>query len=129
MEHLIQAVRDRATILFVGAGVSKNLGLPTFGDLVDQLAGELGFDPEVFRLFGQPPALAEFYFLKKSSLGPLRSWMDRAWHSASVDIKQSRVHKAVVELGCPIIYTTNYDRWIEYAFDAWQKPYVKITSV
>ncbi|MFS0635519.1 SIR2 family protein [Mesobacillus foraminis] len=29
----------------------------------------------------------------------------------------------------PIIYTTNFDRWLEHAYDYYKKEYVKITNV
>lgn len=121
MQELAQAVRDRTAVLFVGAGLSMNLGLPSFTELISRLAEELDFDPAVFSLSGDFLSLAEYYYLQKGSLGPLRSWMDRTWHDSRIRIDQSEVHKTIVALRFPIIYTTNYDRWIEKAFDeCWQ---------
>ncbi|NKS52456.1 Sir2 family NAD-dependent protein deacetylase [Rhodococcus hoagii] len=106
-----------------------NLGLPSFGQLIERLAEELDFDPELFSLAGDYMSLAEYYMLVKGKIGPLRSWMDNKWHSESVDISESRIHQAITELNFPVIYTTNYDRWIERSFDHWRKSYHKITNV
>src|SRR5579862_520731 len=125
---LVSAVRERRTILFVGAGVSMNLGLPSFRELVDQIGKDLGFDPDIFRTFGDYQSLAEFYVLEKR-IGPLRSWMDRSWHPDSIEIRNSKVHRLLVELDFPIVYTTNYDRWLERAYEAHGKPIHKIASV
>jgi hypothetical protein len=125
---LVSAVRERRAILFVGAGVSRNLGLPGFQELVDHVGQELGFDPDIFRTFGDYQSLAEFYVLDKQ-IGPLRSWMDRSWHSESIDIMKSELHRLIVELNFPIIYTTNYDRWLERAHEAHGKLIHKIASV
>lgn len=129
MQELVQAIRDRRAILFAGAGLSMNLGLPSFGGLIRHLAEELDFDPEVFRLSGDYLSLAEYYLLQKSSLGPLRSWMDRTWHDSAVDIRTSEVHNHITELKFPIIYTTNYDRWLEKSLEARNIPFVKIVNV
>jgi NAD-dependent SIR2 family protein deacetylase len=75
-ETLVSAVRERRAILFVGAGVSMDLGLPGFRQLVDQIGEELGFDADIFQTFGYYQILAEYYVLEKT-IGPLRSWMDR----------------------------------------------------
>ena len=45
---LTEAIRQHEVVLFVGAGVSQNLGLPSFGQLVRHLAEELGYDPDLF---------------------------------------------------------------------------------
>jgi hypothetical protein len=128
-EDLVRAVRDRTAILFVGAGVSMNLGLPDFGGLVDKIAKELGYDPEIFKLFAGNSELAEFYLVEDRPLGTLRSELDRTWHSNEIDIADSRVHRLIVELDFPLIYTTNFDRWIELAYDHWNKKYVKVARV
>ncbi len=126
---LCEAVRQQRAILFVGAGVSKNVGVPTTEEMIAEIAKQLDEDPEVFRSRGDQRTLAEYYKLTKGNLGPLRSWMDVTWHRPEVDVRNSEIHRLIVELGFPIIYTTNYDRWLEKAFDAYGKEYTKITNV
>lgn len=129
MDQLIQAYRSKRLILFVGAGVSMSLGLPSWRQLVDHMAKELGYDPDIYRTFGSDLTLAEFYRITKGQIGPLRSWMDREWHSSSVDISKSRAHELIAKADFDLIYTTNYDRWLERAFDHYGKPYTKVANV
>lgn len=93
MEQLLSAFRQGNVILFVGAGVSMNLGLPSWSTLLDKIAKDLGYEPEIYKSFGDHYALAEYYRLQKGSIGPLRSWMDRVWHSPDIDISTSKVHE------------------------------------
>lgn len=129
LTDLAEAIRNKRAILFVGAGVSKNVGVPTTGEMVSEIAKQLGEDPERFRAMGDQRTLAEYYKLTKGNLGPLRSWMDVTWHRPEVSILDSEVHRLIVELSFPIIYTTNYDRWLEKAYDAYGREYTKITNV
>lgn len=129
MEQLISSYKQGNVILFVGAGVSMNLGLPSWKQLIERIATELGYDPDIYRTLGSDLALAEYYRVKKGGLGELRSWMDRTWHSPEIKIDSSKVHEYIANSKFPIIYTTNYDRWIELAFDHYKKPYKKIVSV
>jgi hypothetical protein len=126
---LVEAIRNQRAILFVGAGVSKNVGVPTAEEMVEEIAKQLGQEPESFRSLGDHRTLAEFYALTKGTLGPLRSWMDVTWHRPEVRIEDSEIHRLIVELSFPIIYTTNYDRWLEKAYDAYGKQYTKIANV
>jgi hypothetical protein len=128
LNDLVKAIRSRTAILFVGGGISMNLGLPSWSELIDKLAEDLGYHKDVYKTLGDHLVLAEYYKLNRG-IGSLRSWMDRKWHSDQVDIRQSRIHRLIVELDTPLIYTTNYDRWIETAFEAYGKPYVKIADV
>jgi hypothetical protein len=116
------------TILFVGAGVSTILGLPSWGQLIDEIAKLLGYDPRVFKLLGTPLSLAEFYELEHGNIGPLRSWMDVNWHHTNVGISKSEVHEAIVKAQFRKIYTTNFDRWIERACEHWKIKYQKIVT-
>ena len=127
--ELLDAHRNGKVMLFVGAGVSANLGLPTWGQLIAHIAQELGYDPEIFATYGSPLALAEFYKKKKGNLGALRSWMDREWHKPGTDIAKSDIHRLITAGRFSRIYTTNYDRWLELAHDAFGVPYDKIASV
>lgn len=88
-----------------------------------------GYDPEIYKSFGESLALAEYYRVKKGSIGPLRSWMDTNWHSENVDLAGSVIHKLIANSKFPIIYTTNYDRWIEKSFEFYQKRFTKIAGV
>ncbi|HYP53956.1 MAG TPA: SIR2 family protein [Pyrinomonadaceae bacterium] len=109
--------RDKNLIPFVGAGMSMPLGLPSWTKLIDFIADELDYDPEVFRLSGDNRQLAEYYVEVKGGIGPLRSELDRLFDPADEDIKASKAHEALVKLELPLIYTTNYDRIIERAFE------------
>jgi hypothetical protein len=129
IEPLIDAIRNRQAMLFAGAGVSRDLGLPSWGELIQEMAKQLDYDPRVFEGHGGYLELAEYYELQKTSMGSLRSWMDRTWHSDESRVDSSRVHQAIVRLKFPMIYTTNYDRWLEIAFQRRHEKYIKIANV
>lgn len=130
LDVLAQDIRDRKVILFAGAGLSRPLGLPTWEELIRHMAKELGFDPDV--LVG-PGAdylqVAEFYKVRKGTIGALRSWMDKNWNVDEDKLRASKVHKQIVDLGFPLIYTTNYDNNIERAFEIHGKEFSKVSAV
>lgn len=128
-DDVAKAIADRRLMLFVGAGVSACLDLPTWSQLMAHLAGELGFAPEIFTSSADNMVLAEYYLLEKGPIGPLRGWMDREWHKRPDRIGDSKVHELITKLQFPVIYTTNYDRWIELAFEAAKLRFVKISNV
>jgi hypothetical protein len=117
------------TILFVGAGLSMHLGLPSWPALMKDIGKELDFDPDIFLGFGNFLALAEYYEITKGSIEPLAKTLDAKWHGPGYDVGKSNAHKLVVELGFERIYTTNFDRWIEKAFERCRVPYHKIVDV
>lgn len=131
IQQLAAAIKSKNVILFVGSGVPKNLGLPVYAELMDHMAKNLGFEPEQFKAWGNNNFLimAEYYFNQKGTIGSLRSWMDRLWHNKDIDIGRSEIYKLIIDLDFPVIYTTNFDRWLEYAFDYYKKDYIKITNV
>lgn len=128
IEEIKDAYSRRRLLLFVGAGLSRGLGLPSWSELIDHMAKELEFEPEIYRTFGDYLTLAGYYRIQKG-LGGLRSWMDREWHSKDKDVSISKIHELIAKLDVDHIYTTNYDRWIEHAFEHWGHPHVKIANV
>ncbi len=128
LDQVASAIRDRKLVLFVGGGVSQSLGLPDLQQLVMHLARELGFEGKKLTL-ADYPVIAEAYVAKHGRIGPLRTWMDETWHPSSIDVSKSQIHNLIVELDFPVIYTTNYDRWLERAFEAHGKPYQKIATM
>jgi hypothetical protein len=117
IETLRDLRRHRRLIPFIGAGLSIPLRLPSWSRLIDTIAKQLGYDPEVYRLNGTKLQLAEYYVAVKGSIGPLRSEMDRLFNPPDDAILGSETHSLLVDLRLPVIYTTNYDRIIERAFE------------
>lgn len=128
-EDLVTAVKERCAILFAGAGLSISVGLPSWREVMEQIAAELGVATEAIAGPGTSyHMLAEYYRIRHGSIGPLRSWMDRQWSVSARRVRKSRIHELIVSLDFPLIYTTNYDRNIEAAFEAHGRDYVKIAS-
>jgi len=128
--NLRKLIAEGRVILFVGSGVSAGLGVPTWGGLIDKMANDLGYDPNIFRTSSDYfPTLSEYYSLKKTNIGELRSWMDRSWSRTSEQLRKSEVHRIISELSFPQIYTTNYDPFLEDAFELYKKDYAKIVSI
>ena len=63
--ELKRAYDSGKLILFAGAGLSRNLGLPEWHELIAHLANELGYDPKIFNTYGTHLSLAEYYKQKK----------------------------------------------------------------
>lgn len=128
-EVLAAAIERRRAVLFVGAGISMAVGLPSWQSLIEHLLDDLGLEGDVIEgMHGGYQMLAEYYRLKRGGIGPLRSWLDRNWRVDPDRIAASELHRAIVELDFPVIYTTNYDRNLETAFDVLKKPYAKISN-
>jgi hypothetical protein len=130
IQDLAHSIKTRRAILFAGAGLSISVGLPPWRELITRMGREFGFEDDVPAHDGRfdYPILAEYYRLKQGSIGPLRSWMDRNWFVSEQRIRESVVHELIVGLDFPIIYTTNYDRNLEVAYNLYQKEFVKVVN-
>ncbi|KGN86617.1 SIR2 family protein [Porphyromonas gulae] len=129
LHYLKEDYKKGRLILFVGAGVSANLGLPTWSKLIDHLADDLGYDSDVFKTYGNFLALAEYYRIKKGNLKGLTDWMCKEFNDLEIDISVSEIHKSIANGNFPIVYTTNYDNLIEMSYDYYNKGYTKIVKV
>jgi hypothetical protein len=129
LSQLREAHRRGKVVLFVGAGISMGLGLPPWSALIEHMAHELGVDAQSFGGKGGYLTLAEYFRLRQGSIGPLLAWMDREWHRSGVRVEGSRVHELLAKGRFPIIYTTNYDRWLEAAFEHHKVKYTRVVSV
>jgi hypothetical protein len=125
-ETLVTAIKQKRAILFAGAGLSSSLGLPLFDALTDHLAKELGIEQRANTDF---PILAEYYLLQTSRHEDLFNWMRQTWHPENIRIRDSEAHNDILDLDFPVIYTTNYDSWLERSFEARGKAFRKIINV
>lgn len=129
VSEIVEAVRRRHALLFVGAGVSMSVGLPSWQMLIDHMLGELQLnasimkDPDVTH-----QTIAEYYRLERGTLDALLDWMKQNWQVSEPRVQQSELHRLIVSLDFPIIYTTNYDSNLEIAYEVHGRPYAKISS-
>ena len=129
LDGLARSISQRRVVLFVGAGVSMSLGLPSWNELVQHMAIELGYDPAILVSPGATYlTIAEYYKLEKGKIGGLRSWMDREWNVPDDKLRDSKVHNQIVDLEFQYIYTTNYDRNIERSHALRGKRFAKIAN-
>lgn len=128
IDELANLIRQRRTILFAGAGLSMAVGLPSWSKLIEHMCGELGIDNAGFTHPGDYQALAEYYRIQRGSIEPLVNWIRRHWQVSDEAVANSPIHRLIVELDFPIIYTTNYDDNLERAYAAHGRRYVKIAD-
>lgn len=134
LQNLRKAYKEKKLLLFLGAGISATLGLPNWDRLIGIMAEDLGYEADIFKSYAENNALilAEFYYLKRNShFGKLRTKLDQEWHSADIykKLESSDFHSTLANGNFPLIYTTNYDEWIEKAFEFYGKPFSKITNI
>jgi hypothetical protein len=111
-------------------GLNRQHGKGAVHDrLTDVIADELDYDPDVFKLLGSYLELAEYYEIERLGLGSLLSKLDQEWHDASIDIERSYVHRLLPEVQAPRIYTTNFDQWIERAYERLGRPYTPVVTI
>jgi hypothetical protein len=113
---LQQEYRDGRLIPFLGAGFSKPLKLPDWGELIGWMAERLGFEPDLFRLHGRYEQLAEYFQLANPShFQHLVYEMTRRFDSEEAvrTRRTSRMHLALARLDWRTLYTTNYDSHVE----------------
>jgi hypothetical protein len=88
---------------------------PSWTELVDQAAKQLGFDiPDLLRVRGTDLQILEYFRLKTGDSASLKNWLVRTMVPSDAELSTSPIHKSLASLvNCPILYTTNYDDFIE----------------
>jgi len=118
LAEIKNAYSNNRLVPFIGSGFSKPLGLPDWGQLIINVAKNVGFDPELFFLHGSYPQLLDYVQRIHRSewtdfIHELRVGLDST--EVNTKRKNSKTHKLLSELNLRTIYTTNYDPHIEKA--------------
>lgn len=115
-------------IPFIGAGVSMSVSWeqdgktkrgPSWAELVNEAAKRLGFeDPELIRVRGTDLQILEYFRRKEhGSFYGLTNWLVTEMRPPDEALRNSPIHTQLSTLSlCNLLYTTNYDDFIERAF-------------
>lgn len=131
-KELADLIREKKVMLFIGAGISRSVDMPLWDELLKKLIGN-EYDQELFKTYGDNMMLAEFIQQKKSK-EELCQEMEKIF---AIDgerrnkLCSSSVYKAIMELDCPVIYTTNFDHLIEeyYRWKKGEESYDKVVGI
>lgn len=123
MRKLKPVLAQEDTVLFVGSGLSLWSGLPSWTQLIEELATfleEAGGDAGLVRSEAQKGDLLQaasygFYKLTQSQIG---DFIRRACRFGLA--KPHEIHHALVTLGPRCYITTNYDTLLEESLRSWQ---------
>jgi len=110
-KHFVKAMHEGNAGVFVGAGLSRACGFVDWKGLLKEIATDLGLDiDEETDLI----ALAQFYETKQMN----RAKLDRLIiEEFTKDTALSDNHKLLANLPIDTVWTTNYDKLIEAAFE------------
>jgi hypothetical protein len=116
---------------FVGAGVSQSVEWDvgsakasgvSWTELVDYASIEIGFEPELLRARGTDLQILEYVIDKKGGPGFLSNWL-ASLQPPDAALLNSPIHAALAALDrVPIVYTTNFDNFLERAFKLHGRP-------
>ncbi|NOS70150.1 MAG: SIR2 family protein [Verrucomicrobia bacterium] len=127
-DELKKRYREGRLIPFIGAGISRSVkwtadGVekrgPSWKDMVDQAIHELGFAvPDLLRVRGTDLQILEYFQMRNGGeFSRLTNWLVRNMHPPDEALKNSLIHHELAALkDCRLIYTTNYDDFIERSF-------------
>lgn len=116
------ALKDDAAAIFVGAGVSMGAGYPSWSKLLTEIGDELGVSSgDVHDL----AALAQWSIQESGSATRVRNVI-REKISPNHDVPDAL--NIIARLPVRHIWTTNYDRLIERAFEAIDRPIDSISG-
>ena len=108
IKDIQKAAREENLVVFVGAGVSNNSGVPVWNKLTDAFKGEL---PEFARNVNDDLKLAQIY----KTTYPAKFLETVRTVLKDGEIVPNAIHNAILDLKPCHIITTNYDDLIEQA--------------
>lgn len=108
IKKIKEASENNKLVIFVGAGVSANSGIPTWGQLVEEFSKELGVEV-TSDLYLKIP---QYYFNERGEK-EYSDKLNEIFHQEKYKINP--IHKEIFKLKPQHIITTNYDTLLEEA--------------
>lgn len=112
-----KAIREKSLVIFVGAGVSANSGVPTWGTLIDKIAKELKIEKDIQQ--NEYLKIAQYYYNNnpKTFFASIKNFLDGEWQPNSINEYLFQAFKP------KYFVTTNYDDILEKTSNKLSMPY------
>ena len=114
--NIQNAIENNKLIIFVGAGVSRNSGIPTWAELIKELAKDLGIkskykDDKGNDLFSYDEYLKipQYYYNERK----IKEYTDKIKSILNIPAKPNKIHELLFDLNPVHLVTTNYDNLLE----------------
>lgn len=118
--NIQKAIEHNKLVVFVGAGVSKNSGIPLWRELVQELAQELGLksvanysDGSDFWGGDDYLKIPQYYFNEREE----KEYLDKIKEVLNRDVLPNEIHDIIFDLNPAHIVTTNYDNLLEKEYN------------
>lgn len=103
-KRIIQnASKNNKLVVFVGAGVSANSGIPMWGNIIDKIKKKIDIEEKDFL------KIAQYFYNSRGQ----KEYYDFLESELNIDVKPNLLHDKILELNPYHIITTNYDDLIE----------------
>lgn len=112
IEDLSLALSRKKLVIFVGAGVSKNSGLPTWGQMVQSFAEKMGYPMEGRLATEEYIRIPQYYYCMDESVGH-SSYYSLIKSMIPENIRPNLLDYLIVSLHPKHIVTTNFDTLLD----------------
>jgi hypothetical protein len=111
-----QAIENKKLVVFAGAGISMDSGVPGWSQLVEQLKKDIEVPPGE----ADPLRIAQMYFNKRGQKELFEKLKTVLQYRQT---KYNGIHEAIFELRPEHILTTNFDDLLEQVMEAKAEPF------
>ncbi len=119
IEDLKQALAMQKLVIFVGAGVSRNSNLPTWGQMVQVFAEHIGY-PSIERLAMEEYIRIPQYFYCMDESENHKDYYQIIRELVPGDAKANILDELIVSLNPRHLVTTNYDKLLDQIADGYE---------
>ena len=118
IDELKKALKDEKLVIFVGAGISKNSGIPTWGQIVRVFAEKIGYPDHRLTTDEYIRIPQYFYGIDKSERH--EEYYKTIKESVNLDAKPNLINKLINDIHPKHIVTTNYDKLMDEASEGYE---------